>query len=88
MDNSSIVNYYERLVFDHIQRALVDTGKIATMDAVLDIACLSLNRLPARYIRHQVDATFYMTDQEQQKMLTDVAAAVQQASEIALANPR
>ncbi len=88
MDNSSIINYYERLVFDHIQRTLVDTRKIGSMDAVLDIACLSLNRLPARYIRHQVDATFYMTDQEQQKMLADVDAAVQQAYEIALANPR
>lgn len=88
MDNSSIVNYYERLVFDHIQRTLVDTRIIRSMDAVLDIACLSLNRLPARYIRHQVDAVFYMTDQERQKMLADVETAVQQAHEIVLANPR
>ena len=88
MDNSSIVNYYEKLVFDHIQRTLVDTRRIDTIDAVLDIACLSLNRLPARYIRHQIDAAFYMTDQERQKMLADVEAAVQQAYEVVLANPR
>jgi hypothetical protein len=88
VDNSSIVNYYERLVFDQIQRTLVDTRRIDTKDAMLDIACLSLNRLPARYIRHQVDAAFYMTDQEQQKMLVDVETAVRQAYEIVLANPR
>lgn len=88
MDNSSIVNYYEKLVFDHIQATLVDTRKIGTMDAILDIACLALNRLPTRYIRHRVDTTFYMTDHERQKMQGDVDSAVRQAYELVLANPR
>jgi hypothetical protein len=88
VDKDSIVNYHEKLVFECIQRTLVETGMIDTMDAILDIACLALNRLPARYIRHQVDAVFYMTDSEMQKMLTDVDASVQKGYEIVLSNPR
>lgn len=88
MNDSSIVNYYEKLVFDHIQATLVDTRKIGTLDAILDIACLALNRLPSRYIRHRIDAAFYMTDHERQKMQGDVDVATRQAYEFVLANPR
>ncbi len=88
VNDSSIVNYYEKLVFDHIQATLVDTRKIGTLDAILDIACLALNRLPSRYIRHRIDAAFYMTDHERQKMQGDVDVAVRQAYEFVLANPR
>jgi hypothetical protein len=31
-----------------------------------DVACLALNRLPARYVRHDVDMMFYLTEQERQ----------------------
>ena len=29
-----------------------------------DVACVALNRLPARYVRHDVDMVFYLTEQE------------------------
>jgi hypothetical protein len=29
-----------------------------------DVACVALNRLPARYVRHDVDMMFYLTEQE------------------------
>jgi hypothetical protein len=35
-----------------------------------------------------VDAVFYMTDSEMQKMLTDVDVSVQKGYEIVLSNPR
>jgi hypothetical protein len=31
-----------------------------------DVACVALNRLPARYVRHDVDMMFYLTEQERQ----------------------
>lgn len=88
MEKDSIVNYYEKLVFDCIQKTLVDTGRVHTTDAILDIACLALNRLPARYVRHQVDAAFYMSDADLQKMLANVDAAVHIGHGIVQANPR
>jgi len=88
MENDSILNYYEKLVFDNIQQTLIDTGKIESEDAIQDIACLALNGLPSRYIRHHVDTIFYMPDHEKKKMMTDVAAAVQKAYEIVSTKPR
>jgi hypothetical protein len=35
-----------------------------TADMLSDVACLSLNRMPARYVRHDVDLMFYLTEQE------------------------
>ena len=37
-----------------------------TADMLADVACLALNRLPARYVRHDVDMMFYLTEQERQ----------------------
>lgn len=88
MLTDSIVNFYEHLVFNNIETTLVSAGKVATRDMVLDIACLALNRLPARYIRHHVDAIFYISDQEMEKMLADVEAAVQAGHAIVVSNPR
>jgi hypothetical protein len=29
-----------------------------------DVTCVALNRLPARYVRHDVDLMFYLTEPE------------------------
>ena len=65
MDDSqleSIHNYYEHLVFNQIatvsERAQEDTHFFA------DVACVALNQLPAKYVRHDVDMSFYMTAEE------------------------
>lgn len=86
MEDDPIQNYYEELVFDEIQKTLVDTGKVQTEDAIKDIACLALNRLPPRYIRHRVDVIFYMQDNEKNKILSDVADAVHKGYEIVSSN--
>jgi hypothetical protein len=58
-------NYYERLVFEEVmRRAQQPQHHDYTADMLSDVACLALNRLPARYVRHDVDMMFYLTEQE------------------------
>lgn len=56
-------NYYERLVFEDVAR-LSESHPQFTPDMLADVACVALNRLPARYVRHDVDLMFYLTEQE------------------------
>ena len=58
-------NYYERLVFEEVARRSAEpVHQGFTADMLADVACLALNRLPVRYVRHDVDMMFYMTEQE------------------------
>jgi hypothetical protein len=62
-------NYFERLVFEDVaRRAQQPEHRAYTADMLADVACLALNRLPARYVRHDVDMMFYLTEQERQAM--------------------
>jgi hypothetical protein len=62
-------NYFERLVFEEVaRRAQQPVYADYTADMLADVACLALNRLPARYVRHDVDMMFYLTEQERQAM--------------------
>ena len=62
-------NYYERLVFEEVARRAHEPSHMEfTSDMLADVACLALNRLPARYVRHDVDMMFYLTEQERQAM--------------------
>jgi hypothetical protein len=65
MDNDfeQIHNYYERLVFEEVMRRAPRMGDFS-MDMLADVACVALNRLPARYVRHDVDLMFYLTEHE------------------------
>jgi hypothetical protein len=56
-------NYYERLVFEDVAR-MSESHPDFTSDMLGDVACVALNRLPARYVRHDVDMMFYLTEQE------------------------
>jgi hypothetical protein len=56
-------NYFERLVFEDVARKASEYPDF-TMDMLGDVACVALNRLPARYVRHDVDMMFYLTEQE------------------------
>lgn len=56
-------NYYERLVFEDVVR-LAGSHPDFTADMLSDVACVVLNRLPARYVRHDADLMFYMTEHE------------------------
>ena len=63
MSIEQIHNYYERLVLDEVIRRVREDPEV-TADMVADMACVALNRLPARYVRHDVDMMFYLTEQE------------------------
>jgi hypothetical protein len=56
-------NYYERLVFEEVLRRSADWPQM-TPGQLADVACVALNRLPARYVRHDVDLVFYLTEAE------------------------
>lgn len=56
-------NYYERLVFEDVAR-LSAAHLDYSADMLADVACVALNRLPARYVRHDVDMMFYLTEHE------------------------
>ena len=70
-----IHNYYERLVLQEIftQSTRVQEGD---RDFLADVACVALNRMPPRYIRHDVDMTFFMSPQDIQEISNKVSHAV------------
>ena len=73
----SIHNYYEGLVFELLQKKLPE--RYGSNDYIADIACVSLNHLPPRYIRHDDDMAFYLSPDDRQEMLNKVELAVDQA---------
>ena len=70
MTFDNINNYFEKLVLDEIQRML---------SFLSDIACVALNQLPARYVRHNVEMVFYMTLDERKQYQEVVEEAVHMA---------
>lgn len=71
-------NYYERLVFEEVLRRTADWPTM-TPDQLADVACVALNRLPARYVRHDVDLMFYLTEQERNAIELSLEAALDYA---------
>ncbi|OZY84621.1 hypothetical protein CBP51_15715 [Cellvibrio mixtus] len=71
-------NYYERLVVQevHDQSERVQQGD---RDFLADVSCVALNRLPPRYIRHDVDMTFFMSPQDMVEIANKVSQAVTDA---------
>ena len=68
-------NYYERLVFEHVARQS-DAHPGFSADMLADVACVALNRLPARYVRHDVDLMFYLTEHERHAIEQSMAEAL------------
>lgn len=73
-----IHNYYERLVLEEIfeQSTRAQEGD---RDFLADVACVALNRMPPRYIRHDVDMTFFMSPQDMHEIHNKVVHAVTDA---------
>lgn len=68
-------NYYERLVFEEVVRRSAQYQNYST-DMLADVACVALNRLPARYVRHDVDFMFYLTEHERHVIELSMEAAM------------
>jgi hypothetical protein len=65
IDFTAIKNHHEQAVF----RAIIETAPqfpvvSSRSELLLDVACVALNRLPARYIRHAADLAFFQTERE------------------------
>lgn len=75
----NIANYYEQLVFNEIKTTLKTMKRKADEDFMEDIACVALNRLPPRYVRHHVDLIFYLSAEERAQIAQTVRNAVADA---------
>ena len=81
MNFSSLHNFYERLVYEHICEDLVNRYPDCDNEFFQDVACYALTRLPARYFRHDIDMLFYLAEGERIEMLERVATEVDKAAE-------
>ena len=72
-----IHNYYKHLVLERIE--LLGLNKTKGEDYLADLCCLALNQIPPRYIRFEVDMSFYMPQSERQQMEMNVLNAVDKA---------
>lgn len=73
----SIHNYYEALVLQYAQNT--EERCRDDSDFLADVACVALNHLPPRYIRHDVDLTFFLSPAEMQEIEDKVAKVVREA---------
>lgn len=74
-----ISNYYELVVSEEIRRQLSSRVNEPSMDFMSDVACVSLNRLPPKYYRYEVDMAFYMSPNELFDVKERVAQVVTEA---------
>lgn len=79
-DFTSLHNYYEHLVV-HLVQEMAPSYPLLSPEQLPDVACVALNRLPPRYIRHQVDLSFHMTDKERKDNELLLSEAVTHAFE-------
>lgn len=75
-DFSSIYNHHEREVFNIVAQMAPRHPAVNTDDLLVDVACVALNRLPPRYIRHEVDFSFYLTEPERLEIDAAISEAV------------
>lgn len=79
-DFSSLYNHHEREIFAAVMASAPDHPEIAASgDLLCDVACVALNRLPPRYIRHEVDFSFYLTEHERVEIDNAITEAVNYA---------
>jgi len=77
MPMDSVHNYFERLVFNEIKENYAD--KFEDNNALADMACIALNRIAPRYIRYDIDMSFYMSVDEHIAVEKKVQKAVRKA---------
>ncbi|MEW5755156.1 MAG: late competence development ComFB family protein [Pseudomonadota bacterium] len=84
----TVHNYYEKMVINELQKAIQTRRLEVDSSQLEDIACIALNKLPPRYIKHDVDALFYLTADQQVAMYASVEAAVGEAIDFVLKHPK
>jgi len=80
VDFASVSNHNERAVYQAVkQQAAAHPGLVGNRELLADVACVALNRLPPRYIRHEVDYVFYLSERERADNERQIADAVEYA---------
>lgn len=78
MEFASIHNHHEKAVFAAISEMAENFPHLReSPDMMADIACVALNRLAPRYIRHDVDFAFFQTDRERTESERAIGEAVE-----------
>ena len=77
--SDDIHNYYEKLVVQHFAAQKLEDKY--DVDFIADLTCVVLNQLPTRYIRHEVDMSFYLPASERFEMEVKVKKAISKALE-------
>ncbi len=78
LDFTSVRNHHEHAVY----RAVIETapqypGISTRAELLVDVACVALNRLPPRYIRHEADFAFFLSERERADMELAISEAVE-----------
>lgn len=76
-DLETVHNYYERKVFQEINTKYLNSGLDGGQLA--DMACIALNRISPKYIRYDIDMSFYMSGEEYYAHEKKVRKAVRKA---------
>jgi len=76
MNFSTVHNYYERLVFDQLNRITLNSTLTLSESELTDIACIALKTLPPRYVRYDVDTSFFLTSEDRTKLNQSMIDAV------------
>ncbi|WP_284620001.1 late competence development ComFB family protein [Aquabacterium humicola] len=80
MDFSSVHNIHESAVFEAVANAAPRyPGLAESADLLADVACVALNRVAPRYIRHDVDLAFFLTERERADNERAIRDAVEHA---------
>ncbi len=77
----SVRNHHERAVFEAVAEGALRFPFVTRNDLLADVACVALNRLPPRYIRHEVDMALYLGERERAGAERAVREAVEFAFE-------
>lgn len=75
-DFELVHNHHERAVFAAVRERAARYPAVEAKNLLADVACVALNKLPARYIRHEVDFSFYLSDAERAENAQAVDEAV------------
>ena len=79
-DFASVRNHNERAVYEAVAAHAERFPGLADKPELLaDVACVALNRLTPRYIRHAVDFAFYLSERERRESEQQVLDAVEHA---------
>lgn len=77
--DTDIHNFYEHLMLKEIEKQGLQQA--LSSDQIADLCCLTLNQLPAHYIRHDVDMIYFLTDAKRAEMEKQVIESLKQAQQ-------